>query len=200
LADRIKKLGKARDEAAANRPWREEECRAVLDHASPALKLPIALAMTTGLRKADLLSVKRSAIRGSTIALRTSKRGTTITVPLHQLAVDAIAERPASEAEEIAVNSYGERWTESGLAASWCKLRIRLEKQGLVDRGLTLHGLRHTLATRLREAGADDRTIADVLGQESLAMARHYSADAALPAHTEALVRGLNHTQTRNVA
>src|SRR3954454_20790622 len=72
----------------------------------------------------------------------------------------------------------------------------RLEAEGLIEAGLTPHGLRHTLGTRLREAGADDRTIADILGQKSVSMARHYSENAALPAHARALVRSLNHTET----
>jgi site-specific recombinase XerD len=57
-----------------------------------------------------------------------------------------------------------------------------------------MHGLRHTLGTRLREAGADDRTIADILEQKSVSVAGHYSVNAALPAHAGALVRGLKHT------
>jgi site-specific recombinase XerD len=47
-----------------------------------------------------------------------------------------------------------------------------------------MHGLRHTLGTRLREAGADDRTIADILGQKSVSMGRFYSENAALPARS----------------
>ena len=45
---------------------------------------------------------------------------------------------------------------------------------------LTPKGLRHTLATSLREEGKDERAIADVLGQKTPAMARHYSRNAAL--------------------
>ena len=37
--------------------------------------------------------------------------------------------------------------------------------------GLTIHGLRHTVATILREEGFDERTIADALGQRSESMA-----------------------------
>jgi hypothetical protein len=33
--------------------------------------------------------------------------------------------------------------------------------------------------------GADDRTIADILGQKSVSMARHYSENATLPPHGE---------------
>ena len=58
-------------------------------------------------------------------------------------------------------------------------MRIALEQQGRVSPGLTLYGLRHTVAVILREAGADERTIADALGQKTK-MARHYARGADL--------------------
>lgn len=44
--------------------------------------------------------------------------------------------------------------------------------------GLTLKGLRHTVATILREMGKDYATIAEMLGQKTEAMAKHYSRRA----------------------
>lgn len=38
---------------------------------------------------------------------------------------------------------------------------------GAASPGLTLKGLRHTVATILAEMGMDDRTIADMLGQRT---------------------------------
>ena len=46
--------------------------------------------------------------------------------------------------------------------------------------GLTFHGLRHTVATVLRELGYDTETIADALGQSSPGMAMHYAKEADL--------------------
>ena len=46
--------------------------------------------------------------------------------------------------------------------------------------GLTPEGLRHTVATTLREAGLEVRRIADLLGQKSPPMALHYSRSANL--------------------
>lgn len=60
------------------------------------------------------------------------------------------------------------------------KLIRNLEEEGAVGKGLTFHGLRHTMATELSELGYDDRTIADMLGQKSEGMAAHYSRDANL--------------------
>jgi integrase len=89
-------------------------------------------------------------------------------------------------------------WTESGFNTSFRTFKLALEKDEAIGKGLTLHGLRHTLGTRLREAGADDRTIADILGQKSTAMARHYSESARLPDQTRELLMNLDPTKAKN--
>lgn len=194
LAEQVRKIKRPRDAETANRPWTEEECRIVLERAPPHIRLPLAVAMTAGLRKGDFLTVQLSSIRDGHIVVRTSKRGVPIAVPLHPILVDAIAQRPASDSDVLCVSSRGQPWTAMGFNASWGTFRRALEAEGVIGRGLTCHGLRHTLGTRLREAGADDRTIADILGQRSTAMARHYSENAALPDQAKALVTGLKHT------
>ena len=55
---------------------------------------------------------------------------------------------------------------------------MKLEEEKKVAAGLTLKGLRHTVATILAEMGYDERAIADVLGQKTTEMARHYSRRA----------------------
>jgi len=75
-------------------------------------------------------------------------------------------------------NSYGKPWTVSGFRASWRPIRQKLEKEGKVQPGLTLKGLRHTVATILREMGKDYSTIAEMLGQKTEAMSKHYSRRA----------------------
>lgn len=195
LAERVKKIRRSGDDAdAKNRPWTEEECRIVLERAPAHIRLPLAVAMCSGLRKGDFLTTKLSSIRDGHIVVRTSKRGVPIAVPIHPILADAMAQRPASDSDVLCVSSRGGPWTAMGWNASWGKLRRSLEAEGVIGQGLTCHGLRHTLGTRLREAGADDRTIADILGQRSTAMARHYSENAALPDQAKALVTGLNLT------
>jgi hypothetical protein len=44
----------------------------------------------------------------------------------------------------------------------------------------------------LKEAGLDDGTIADILGQSSTSMARHYSREARLPQHAKDTIVGLS--------
>ena len=64
---------------------------------------------------------------------------------------------------------------------------MKLEHEGKVGPALTLYGLRHTVAVILREMGYDERTIADMLGQKTLEMARHYAKHA----DTKSKMRGV---------
>ena len=52
-------------------------------------------------------------------------------------------------------------------------MKLAPEKAGKIEPGLTLKGLRHTVATILAESGSDERTIADMLVQATIEMARH---------------------------
>lgn len=174
----VRKIPKPTDAPVANRPWKPEECEAVLAAARPYLKVPIALAMLAGLRKGDVLTVKKTAIRDGLIHIKTSKRGVEAKIPIHPVLRKVLDEAPAHEQETVAANSRGERWTKDGFNTSFGKLIRALEEAGKVEEGLTLHGLRHTLGTRLKEAGASDREIADILAQTSLSMAKHYSRQA----------------------
>jgi integrase len=194
LSERVKKIKIKRDDQGANRIWSEQECNIVIDRAPAHIRLPLALAMFAGFRKTDFLSVPMTAVNNGTIAVKTSKRGVQVSIPVHPILAAAISARPNSDATQIAVNSYGEPWTETGFNASWNKFKKKLEAEGVIEPGLTPHGLRHSLGTRLREAGADDRTISDILGQRSSSMARHYSENATLPENAKNLLAGLNLT------
>src|SRR3981189_1735585 len=57
-----------------------------------------------------------------------------------------LIESPPHNAITLCANSYGRPWTESGFRASWATVRRKLEKIGRVGPGLTLYGLRHTVA------------------------------------------------------
>jgi integrase len=103
----------------------------------------------------------------------------------------------------LLANSEGRPWTESGFRASWRPCRLKLEAARLIGPGFTLYGLRHTVATVLREIGFDPRTIADALGQKTTAMAEHYSRRADLKPKMVGVVRDfgaeVNRRRTKTV-
>jgi len=177
-ADGVKRLKRDRSTPHQNRPWTREESRAVLSAAAPYLQVPIALAMFTGLRKGDVLKVTKAAMRDGMIQVTTSKRNVPVMVPMHPELLEVLAQAPRHDAVTIAANLAGRPWTESGFNSTFFKAIVKLEEAGMVEPGLTMHGLRHTLGTRLREAGADLDDIRRILGQKTLVMAQHYSEGA----------------------
>jgi integrase len=190
-ADGIKRIKRDKKLARANRPWSEAECRIVIERAPPHLRIPIYVRR---LRKADVLTVTRAAVRDGMISVTTSKRQVPVAVPIHPVLADALATAPASDAVQLAVTSKGRPWTESGFNSTFGKFIDRLEAEGLVGPGLTMHGLRHTLGTRLREVTADLDLIRRILGQQTLSMAQHYSETADTSWQARKAVRKIDFT------
>jgi integrase len=174
----IKRVRRSRDLPRSNRPWSESERRFVLENIPSQLKVPVALAMFTGLRKGDILGLKKSAIRDSRIWRRTNKTGQEVYLPLHPDLDRLIRESPQHDAITLAATSRGMPWTESGFNSTFIKAIAKLEQDKAVEPGLTFHGLRHTVGTLLIEAGFDIDTVRRWLGQKTLAMAIHYSQTA----------------------
>lgn len=179
-AREIKNIRRARNAPQANRSWSDEERHAVLDAAPSHLRPAIALMMFTGLAPTDALRLPRSFVHDGEIATRRAKTGEPVFWPCPEGLREALAIAPKHDAMTLVANSRGQPWTEGGFRASWRGLRLRLEAEGRIGPGLTMYGLRHTVAVILREAGFDERTIADALGQKTIEMARHYAQGADL--------------------
>lgn len=174
----VKRMRRDRQAPRANRPWTAAERRAVIERVPDQLKVPIALAMFTGLRKSDILRLPKSAIRDGRIWRRTSKTGYQVSIPLHPDLVKLLQAAAAHDAITIAATTNGTPWSESGFNSTFIKAIRRLEREGAVEPGLTFHGLRHTVGTLLVETGFDIDTVRRWLGQKTLAMAIHYSETA----------------------
>jgi integrase len=174
----VKRIKRGRGVPAANRPWSIQECRTVLSEIPHQLKLPVALAMFTGLRKGDVLSLTKSAIRDDRIWRRTNKTGQEVSMPIHPDLASLLPTAQQHNAITIAATSNGTPWTESGFNSSFIKAMAALKRDGKIGDGLTFHGLRHTVGTLLVEAGYDLDTVRRWLGQKTLAMAIHYSETA----------------------
>jgi integrase len=179
-ADKIKNVRKPKGAPEANRAWSDEERSAVLVHAPPHMRPAIGLMMFTALGPKDALRLPRSYYNAGEIATRRSKTGTPVYWQAPKALQKILISAPAHDAITLCANLDGRPWTESGFRASWRKLRIKLEREKKVGQGLTLYGLRHTVAVILREAGCDERTIADALGQKTIEMARLYAEGADL--------------------
>jgi integrase len=100
-------------------------------------------------------------------------------VPVHRELRAILDEAKGRRSSPVIVtNSDGEPYTQAGFQGSFFKLIRRLTKEGKIIAGLSFHGLRHTVGTKLAESGCDAQTIAAVLGHKTTAMAEHYSRHA----------------------
>lgn len=172
LAERPKNL------PDANRPWTDKEREAVWCGLTVHMRLPLVLMMYYALDPQDALALPKTAVSASGIDTRRGKTGQAIYLPLMGPLVDALADLPKHDAITLCANSRGKPWTYNGFSTNWDKVKKKLEEKGEVQPGLTLKGLRHTVATILREMDMDYGTIQLVLGHATEAMARHYSKRA----------------------
>ena len=175
---KVKRVRKAKDANEANRPWTDDERDAVAAKLPAHMRLPIALMMYCGLDPQDALKLPRTAVSNGMIDTRRGKTGVPVWMPMPSPVTEVLEASPKHDAITLCANSYGRPWTYNGFSTNWHRIKIKMEDAGEIQPGLTLKGLRHTVATILREMGKDPATIANMLGQKTEAMAKHYSRRA----------------------
>lgn len=176
----VKKIRRQGNSVRKNRPWSKTELDQVISRAPPHLALPLMIGRWTGMREGDVLKLRKSDYNGQIIRCLTAKRKVQIAIPVASpLAIILNGQMP-NDLDTICSTTRGTSWTSDGFKTSFFKFIRKLELEGVITKGITFHGLRHTVATELGELGFDNRTIADMLGQKSESMAAYYSRDANL--------------------
>ncbi|WP_372988809.1 tyrosine-type recombinase/integrase [Sulfitobacter sp.] len=164
----------------ANKPWSLAEITLIFTRAPAHISAPLGIMLGTGLDPTDALELPKSAIQDGVIWDWRNKTGHEQAVPIGPLLRAVLETIAPHDAETVLANSRGQSWKYSGFSSSWHTFKNNLATEGYPVTHLTPKGLRHTLATSLREEGQDERAIADVLGQKTPSMARHYSRNASL--------------------
>jgi integrase len=181
-----------RDKANANRPWTPDE-RATVLHLAPAhIRAPLALMANTGLDPSDALHLRRDAVADGVIWARRAKTGQEVPLPIGATLRAALDAAPKHDAMTILATTKGLPWTYNGFSTVWHRFKAKQVEAGMIPADLTLKGLRHTVATVLREAGVPTRRIADLLGQKTESMALHYSRNANLAESNRATMETLD--------
>ncbi len=194
----VQQIRRPRDARPLNRPWSLAERQAVLAHLPPHLRLPVAIGLYTGMREGDMLRLPRNIVSNGRINIITSKRLVPIDIHVLPDLHAALREAPHHDAITLCANSRGQPWTQNGFLSSFRKELKKLEKRGLIEAGLTFHGLRHTVATVLAEAGVSAEDIASVLGQRSSQMDNHYARLADRSRRSTAAIQRLKPLEGKN--
>jgi integrase len=170
-AQGIPKIKPPKDAKQANRAWTAGEREKVLAAVSSSIRPIVALGMFAALREGDAVRFVWSSYNGQAIAIRQGKTGTPLWIPTHRRLREILDATPRLS-PVVATHSGGKPYTANGFRSSFF---TTIRALGL---DVTFHGLRHTVAEQLAEAGCDEQTIAAVLGHSSTRMAAHYARRA----------------------
>ncbi|MGC0054849.1 tyrosine-type recombinase/integrase [Brucella pituitosa] len=158
LANPCEKGGRVYRGSRAEKVWTADDENLFLEKAPAHLHLALILALWTGQRQGDLLSLTWQAYDGQRIRLRQSKTGARVIIPVGaplKAALDAVAEKSGA----ILKTTDGTSWTAHGFSSSW---RKACAKAGVV--GVTFNDLRGTAVTRLALAECTEAEIATISG------------------------------------
>jgi integrase len=173
---RLKRQGGEREIAV----WSDEEIDLFLKHCPERLKTPVLLALYTGQRKEDVLTMSWTQVQGDMIRVRQSKTGTMLDIPCHPvLKKHLAAERKRREGVQICIRNRAtkdrptELWNDNTFGAALYRA-VRATPDMPPNR--SLHGLRYASASRLEESGSTVAMIEAVLGHHTFKMALKYAS------------------------
>jgi integrase len=162
-----------------NRPIAPWEALNLL-HGAPTGFLPVvALAIYCGIREGDIAALPRNAVSGDWLGFEQSK-----TKRWHEAFISddlrtILSKMPTHNATTLLVSSHDRPWTVEGIKSAWERLRDRLEAAGQLRPGATFHGLRHTGATWLEEAGYEEGQTKHFLGHGPKTVSGRYGQSAS---------------------
>ena len=163
----LPKVGRGRDRRLE--PGEEEK----LLSASDELKRIIIIALETGMRRGEILNIKKSHIdfARQTLLIPLTKTDTPRTIPLSSRAIEALREQLRGSQnvisiEETTLFSY----TARGLSGAFLRL---CRKHGLEN--LRFHDLRHEATSRFFEKGLNPVEVATITGHKDTRMLMRYT-------------------------
>ena len=167
LTNPVQNIRMPKERAGRDRRLKTGEEEALLSAAHYPLKQMIILAVETGMRLGEILSIRWQHIDLSkgTLVLEETKNGERRTVPLSTNARNTLQGLPRQISGRVFPNV-----TSSAISQSFRRLCQELEIEGL-----RFHDLRHEAASRLFEKGLDIMEVAAITGHKTLHMLKRYT-------------------------
>lgn len=169
----------------------QPECQALIDNCNGNTKAIVIMALNTGMRKGEILSIKWEQVdlRHGFIFLGITKNGERREIPINDTLRSVIKSLPTRLNvpylfyDAVTGNSFNDIKRSFSTA---------MRRAGISD--FHFHDLRHTFASHLVMAGVDITTVSKLLGHKSLTMTLRYSHLA--PAHMAKALDILDNTLT----
>jgi integrase len=135
-------------------------------------RLALELLLGTAQRRGDVVKLGRQHVQGDCIAVRQSKTGAALLIPMHPNLIAELKLLPPTQMTFL-VKANGAPYLPGSFGA-W--FRTKCNEAGLPQ--CSAHGLRKLAATQLAHAGASASEIAAVTGHKTLSEVAHYTASA----------------------
>lgn len=143
------------------------ELKALLEAARDGLREIVALAVSTGMRRGEIMGLRYLDVDlpNKRVMLPQTKNGEPRAVYLNRMAMMVFDSMPEGAPGDMIFAD----WTADAVTKAFGRLCVDLK---IPD--FTFHDLRHTAASWMRMGGADIHTVAELLGHKTLTMARRY--------------------------
>jgi integrase len=154
---------------------------AVSNYSNPMLGWIVRLALATGMRSTEIVSLRRSQVdlQRRIVRLTNTKNGSARTVPLTKKATELLAQALANQLRPLRCDLvfFGEPGRDKEKTRrpyAFNKIFGKIKKDiGLAD--LHFHDLRHEAVSRLVEAGLGDQEVSAISGHKSMQMLKRYT-------------------------
>lgn len=151
--------------------WSEEEITLFLAHCPPHLKSVVLLALCTGQRAEDVVSMDWTAYQGGIIRVVQSQTGEPLMIPCHKQLREHLEAVRTRFKGRIARAASGRPYTANGFAKALADCAAKIPTWP-GDR--SPHGLCYAAAARLEEAGVGPAVASMIMGHRTYAMAMKY--------------------------
>lgn len=168
------KISKTKTKGGANEivVWSDFEVAAYLKVAGPHAQTPVLLALYTGQRRQDIVTMTWQQFQGGTIRVRQSKTRTLIDIPCHPTLRKHLE---GLKATGIQICTNGEGLPYPTADAMSGVVRRVVESCDAIPNNRSMHGLKYAAGSALEEVGCTIGEIQSVLGNRTYQMAMKYA-------------------------
>jgi integrase len=171
----------------SNREWLSPEWKFARENAPLEVLIPMIIARYAGLRGQTIVSINRKQFEdhpdgptGKAVRYtprKNRKKVKSILLPVTPELQAFLADLKVQRADGlIAVRDNGSEWPSEKEMQTRVSHWLRdQERKGLIGAGTTLHGLRVSYAAWWKRNGASDEEVANLIGDKSEAMGKHYT-------------------------
>lgn len=149
-------------------PWNESQLKTMLGTPKQGLQTALYLALYTGQRQADILSMTWQRDKNQRIEVKQEKTGKLVNIPIHRN-LRAYLATLEKKSVNMVIRADGIPYKQNHFKHDWKDEMTRLGIEGVV-----FHGLRKNATNNLLEAGCSEHEVSAITGM-SAQMVRHYA-------------------------